>query len=89
MTPIPLIATSIRRTAISALQSDPDNPRKMLLPVAKVILEAHKAALAECQEKDLTEAVQHITEAIETVESMFPELTDDRLAAAAEAEPSG
>ena len=87
--PYTLIATSIRRTAISALQSDPDNPRKMLLPVAKAILQAHTAALAECRERGLTEAVQHITEAIETVKSMFPELTDDRLAAAAEAEPSG
>ena len=60
-----------------------DNPRKMLLPVAKAIPEDHKAALAECQAKNLTEAVKHITEAIETVKGMFPELTDDRLAAAA------
>ena len=65
--PYTLIATSIRRTAISALQSDPDNPRKMLLPVAKVLLDAHASALDECRERDLTEAVQQITEAIETI----------------------
>ena len=55
-----MIATSIRRTAISALRSEPDNPRKMLLPVARVILDAHTGALAECRERGLTEAVQHI-----------------------------
>ena len=82
--PYTLIATSIRRTAISALQSDPDNPRKMLLPVARVLLNAHASALDECRERDLPEAVQQITDAIRTIREMFPELVEDRVAAAAQ-----
>jgi hypothetical protein len=84
------IATSIRRTAIGALQADPaDNPRKMLLPIAKVFLENHTAFLAECQEKNLPEAAKQVSDAIARIRSMFPELAEDRVAAAAEAEPSG
>jgi hypothetical protein len=56
----------------------------MLLPIARVILEAHTGALAECEEKDLPEAVKQISGAIATLKHMFPELTDDRVAAAAE-----
>ena len=82
--PYTLIATSIRRTAISALQSDPDNPRKMLLPVARPSRSPHgRSGRVSGEGPDRGGPAYHRGDRNDQ-RVCFPELTDDRLAAAAQ-----
>jgi hypothetical protein len=73
------IATSIRRTGISALKGDPDDPRTRLRPLALHFLRHHQEYLREAEAEGPQAAafleVDAVRRSIATIRSMFPDIT--------------
>jgi hypothetical protein len=74
------ITSSLRRTAIAAMESAPDNPRQYLRPLAQHFIKAHTAYLAEAETLGLTEMAAKLRSTIATIHGMYPDLaiTQDR-----------
>jgi hypothetical protein len=72
------VATNIRRTAISAMENAPDNPRQYLRPLAEHFIRSHTRVLADARADGEPEIVDRIEHAISTIRAMFPDLTVDQ-----------
>ena len=68
------IATSLRRTAIAAMEGAPDNPRQYLRPLAQHFIKTHTAYLTEADAEGLTEMAARLRSTIATIHGMFPDL---------------
>lgn len=70
------IATSIRREAIAAMDTQANHPRKLLRPIAARFIEAHTQVRREAEAEGLSHVVQQLDEAVVTIRGMFPDLGD-------------
>jgi hypothetical protein len=76
------IATSIRRVSIDSMRGDEENPRVRLRPLALVFLHAHQRYLNEAKHEagsvELLQ-VEAVENAIKSIHSMFPDITQDEI----------
>jgi hypothetical protein len=68
------VCTSIRRTAIAAMDERPNNPRVMLRPIAARFIQAHKKVRPEAIQAGLTDVATALDRQIELINKMFPDL---------------
>jgi hypothetical protein len=70
------IATSIRRAAIAAIKSDPDeDPRAQMRPLALYFLEHYNLMLQEGEQTADTRAIAAIGKVLTRIRGMFPDIT--------------
>jgi hypothetical protein len=70
------ICTTIRRESIAAMGKNPDHPRILLRPFAKIFLEGNRQARLEAVASGESRVVQMIDDSTRTILTMFPDLAD-------------
>jgi len=68
------VCTTIRRTAIEAMDQRSNNPRVMLRPLASRFLDAHKRVRPEAIAAGLTDVATGLDRQIDLISKMFPDL---------------
>ena len=71
------ICTNIRRESIAANSANPDHPRTLLEPFAKLFLEGNAAARVEAEMSGERRVVEMIDDSTRTILKMFPNLRAD------------
>ena len=68
------ICTTIRRELIAAMGNNPDHPRALLQPFAKLFLHGNAQARAEAEASGESRVIEMIDDSTRTILAMFPEL---------------
>jgi len=71
------VATTVRRESISVNTDNPDHPRALLQPFAKLFLEGNARARLEAEMSGELRVIQMIDESTRTILAMFPDLRAD------------
>ena len=71
------VCTTIRRESISVSTDNPDHPRALLQPFAKLFLEGNAKARLEAEMSGEPRVLAMIDDSTRTILSMFPELRAD------------